>query len=51
MVFSEARMVRERNSNRRKRDTSITQLVLSRLFGKRAGKELTKTLNKVAESD
>lgn len=51
MVWTEARIVRERNSNRRVRDAAITQLVLSTLFSKKAGKELERTLNKVAESD
>lgn len=51
MVWTEARMVRERNSNRRKRDSAITQLVLSTLLSKKAGKELEKLLSKVDESD
>lgn len=51
VVWSEARIVRERNNNRRLRDTAVTQLVLSSLFGKKAAKELEKLLNKVAESD
>lgn len=51
MVWTEARIVRERNTNRRVRDAAITQLVLSTLFSKKAGKELERTLNKVAESD
>lgn len=51
VVWSEARIVRQRHSNRRTRDAVITQLVLGSLFDKKAGKELTKMLGKVAESD
>lgn len=51
MVWTEARFVRERLSNRRIRDTAITQLLLSGLFNKKAGKELKNLLDKVAESD
>jgi len=51
MVWNEARIVRERHANRRARDSAVTQLVLSTLFSKKAGKELEKLLNKVAESD
>lgn len=51
MVWTEVRFVRERNSNRRIRDTALTQLTLATLFNKKAGKELKVMLNKVAESD
>lgn len=51
MAWSEARIIRQRHANRRARDTAVTQLVLSTLFSKKAGKELEKLLNKVAESD
>lgn len=51
VVWSEVNIVRERSSNRRSRDAAIHQLVLSSLFGKKAGKELEKLLNKVTESD
>lgn len=51
VVWSEARIVRERNSNRRSRDLALEQLLLSTLFSKKAGKELEKLLNKVTESD
>lgn len=51
VAWSEARIVRERHANRRSRDAAVTQLVLGTLFSKKAGKELEKLLNKVAESD
>lgn len=51
VVWSEANIVRKRASNRRVRDTAVTQLVLGTLFSKKAGKELKDLLDKVAESD
>lgn len=52
MVWSEARFVRERLSNRRIRDAAISQLLLGTLFnGKKAAKELKTLLEKAAESD
>jgi hypothetical protein len=50
-VWNEARIVRQRHSTRRFRDSALTQLILSTLFNKKAGKELQKLLKKVAESD
>lgn len=51
MVWTEARIVRERHHYRRVRDTALTQLTLGTLFNKKAGKELERMLKKVAESD
>jgi hypothetical protein len=51
MVWNEALIVRQRHHLRRSRDAAVTQLVLSTLFSKKAGKELQKLLDKVAESD
>jgi 23S rRNA maturation mini-RNase III len=51
VVWSEANIVRQRNSARRYRDSAITQQVLGTLFSKKAGKELQKLLREVAESD
>lgn len=53
VVWSEARIVRERNSYRRTRDTAITQHVIASAFDskKKVGKELKKLLEQVAESD
>lgn len=51
VVWSEARIVRERHSDRRHRDSTVTQLILGSMFGKQAGKLLKETLEQVAESD
>jgi hypothetical protein len=51
VVWSEARIVRERNAYRRSRDAAVMQMVLGSMFSKKASKELEKLLGKVAESD
>lgn len=51
VAWSEANIVRQRNSARRYRDSVITQQVLGTLFSKKANKELQKVLREVANSD
>ena len=51
VVWSEARIVRERNANRRSRDAVVMQLIVGSVLSKNASKELAKLLGKVAESD
>lgn len=52
VVWSEACIVRERNSHRRMREAAITQHVIaSALDSKKVGKKLQKLLDKVADSD
>lgn len=51
VVWSEARIVRQRNASSRKLDTVLTQMILSTLFSKDAGAELKKTLERMDESE
>jgi hypothetical protein len=52
VAWSEANIVRKRNANRRVVDAVVSQLVLASNSGsKKAGKELQKLLEKVADSD
>lgn len=51
MVWSEARIVRQRNAKRRGLDTVLMQLVLSSMFSKDGTKVLKQTLERMDESD
>ena len=51
VVWSEVRIVRERNAMRRQRDTALMQMTVGSLFSKKASDAIPKLLDKVAESD
>ena len=51
VVWSEARIVRQRQAARRKQDTALMQMTLASMFDKAAGKRLAKLLKRMDESD
>lgn len=51
MVWSESRIVRQRNAARVKRDTVVLQMAIASNFGKKAGKQLETLLKEMDESD
>lgn len=51
VVWSEVRIVRQRNAMRRKLDTSLMQMVIGSVFDKKAGKQLSDILKRLDESD
>lgn len=51
MLWSEARIIRQRHAARRIRDAAIEQMVIGSQFSEKAGKKLPALLNKVSESD
>jgi dephospho-CoA kinase len=51
VVWSEAKIVRQRHDLRRKRDAAIMQMVIGSQMSKKAGKTLQTLLNEVSESD
>jgi hypothetical protein len=50
-VWSEARIVRQRNALCVQRDAALMQLVIGSIFSKDTGKLLMKTLERMDESD
>ena len=51
MLWSEARIIRQRHAMRRMRDAAVMQMVIGSQFSEKAGKKLPALLNKVSESD
>ena len=51
VVWSESRIVRQRNAMRAKLDTSLMQMVIGSVFDKKAGKQLSDILKRLDESD
>lgn len=51
VVWSESRIVRQRNAMRVKLDTSLMQMVIGSVFDKKAGKQLSDILKRLDESD
>jgi hypothetical protein len=51
VVWSESRIVRQRNAMRVKLETSLMQMVIGSVFDKKAGKQLSDILKRLDESD
>lgn len=51
VVWSEARIVRQRHAARIKQEAALTQMVIASVMDKKAGKRLAKLLNRMDESD
>lgn len=51
VVWSEARIVRQRNAMRVKLETSLMQMVIGSVFDKKAGKQLSDIIKRLDESD
>lgn len=51
MVWSEARIVRQRLASRVKQETVLMQMVIGSVFDQKAGKQLTAILKRLDESD
>lgn len=51
MVWSEARIVRQRRAAARKQETLLMQMVIGSILSKDAGKQLAKLLKGLDESD
>ena len=51
VVWSEARIVRQRLASRHKMESSLMQMVIGSVFDKKAGKQLTNIFKRLDESD
>ncbi len=51
VVWSEARIVRQRLAFRRRQETALMQMAIASVFDKKAGQQLTKLLKRLDESD
>ena len=51
VVWSEARIVRQRHANRIRQDAALMQMAIASVMDRKAGKRLSKLLNRMDESD
>lgn len=51
VVWSEARLVRQRLAFRRRQETALMQLCIASVFDQKASKQLAKLLRRLDESD
>lgn len=51
LVWSEARLVRQRLAFRRRQETALMQMAIASVFDKKAGQQLAKLLKRLDESD
>jgi hypothetical protein len=50
VAWSEARIIRQRNASNRRADAVQMQMVIASVFDAKAGKQLSKVLNRLDES-